>query len=445
MSDLVGTAVKADDGSLSWHADISVVLGPISFELDGCVFVVDAAFPDTVVDFAVVSNDRLSSLAGLFADAEPVDVLLGVAAGETPEVAGLTLGTDLARLAIVQAVSAIHLGDLDEGVLCLDRAHAYRHVGAEDVARTQYAFAAPAVELLTERIVNDGLAGPLVPGLLDAVQASPPDAFVGDARERIMTILQETGARSELSWQHEFFLPADSLATSLGSIAVVTGQLLDLRMVPPRILRFIGPDRPDLEITASGTSVTVQAELRADALEDSAELAELFAVAADADTGAITASSPCSVDHGLVSARLQVGTDTDRLHYMLLSADTDIDVIRLDPTGVAVAQIDRFCRYAWTMHRTAGALRFGVGASSTGVDIDNSSLAAEQAELTATDAMSTAVGLVRQLARRTRRGPDREAIAGYSAAVERLAEHIEDRPMPTGALEPTLAELVELT
>ena len=448
MNGLTGVIALGADSSISWHADSGVVLGPITFEIGSVTVVVDAAFPDVIIDLAVTDADALSAGLALFDD--PGFVARVTAAADGQAIVGTLLAAPLVRVATVAAVGDIHLGELDEAALLLDRAHARALAGDVDTAIDLYTLSHAVADRIVEQIESADYHGPLVTVLLEAIDSAPRQALDPADRETWTTALRERRfdlgghVADELLELAVGSIP--QLAVTLGDAASPAGQVVDLRAVPPRILEYTGPDGPDLDVVDRGGRVVVRASLRDDAMVESAEVQELFAVAAEESTGDLLAVAPCIVDDGVVTAELTVpGMTAGSLRCALIGSGTDPDTLRMDRFGIAIARIDRYCRHAWTLHRTAGALLAGLDLAVNDTAFDAVQQEAEETHDAAVDAVQTALGLAAQLRRRHRSGPDAKGLAAYVAAMERFESSIAARPSLDGPTGVTLTELLAVT
>lgn len=439
---MIGTVRHSGDGSISWHGHEQVALGPIMFSVNGIRLVVDAAFLDEVIDLAATSAAELRAASAGFADPDAVERI--IATDDGAEAPGPVLAGGLARVATVSAVDAIHLGDLDDGVLLLDTA--YAHALAGDADESHYALAAAVPDRLVDEIAAADLTGPLVTRVAEALSLAPEEVIGGRERDGLITRLGERIVGADTTWEvlmHEMIAVSPALALDLGDIGVTTDHLADLRALPPRLLRFTDPDESEIDVEVfDDGDVEVSAALRPGVDAVALESAGLFAVAADIVTGDLLASAPATARDGQVHATLALsGLDPQTLRFALLGAEMDLATLRLDPLGVALTRIDRHCRHAWSRHRLAGALRASVGAESAESEILRVEDATAIAHEDARETMETVRALIRQLVRRHRAGPQNQTLAGYRDAVERLAERIDGPPEFDGATGPTVAEL----
>lgn len=439
-----GTVRRGADGSVSWHAPGSAVLGPVSFVVGGISVIVDAAAPEQVIDLGARDAASLRDVVAGFADATVVDAILDAEDGGV--VPGPVLVDGIARLATVSAVDAIHLGDLDDAVLLLDAAYARAAAGDPDAA-DHYALAASVPDRIVDEIESADYLGPLLAPLADAIGFAPTGILSVGERNRLLTALRLRTERVDAEWQVLLAIEADSardLALHLGGIEAVVLQVADLRALPPRLLMFSAPEEAEVEVVANpdGT-VEVAAVLRPDIDADTLLADGIFAVAADPGTGDVLAFAPASISDGRLSARIQTPNGPN-VRCAFLVSSTDLAALRLDPLGIALTRIDRHCRYAWTRHRTAGAVLAGIGAADQESEIARAAAVAESARQSATEAVDNARMLIRQLARRHRSEPIASALAEYRDAIDSLAESISAPPATDGPTGPTMAELHEV-
>lgn len=441
-----GVVRRGADGSISWHGNRQVVLGPIAFEINGLRMTVDAAALANVLDLAVADAGVLRSAAAVFANPIVVEGIL--AAGDGAVVDGPTLGPAALRLATTCAVDAVHLGDLDESVLVLDAGYA-RAAAGDPHARREYAIASAVPDRLVDEIETADYTGPLVERLLEVIVAAPGSAFSPQERTGLIGSLRDRAARAIAPW--ELVLSENTLATLAldlgGSRAAVTEYLADLRGLPPRLLVFTGPDDSDVTTAAEGSGrVEVSARVRPDAFAEQAVEDGLFAVAAAPDSGELLAFAPAVVVDGDLRATIVVPDDDGQtFRFAFVRSGIDLDTIRLDHLGEAMTRIDRFCRHAWTQYRVAGAVRAAVGVDDSGVELDRKAELADDKHREAVDAIDTAQSLLTRLIRRIRNDPRRDALERYGEGLEQLSRMISEPPQIDGPSGPTLAELYLVT
>lgn len=445
MTLLDGTLTRHSDGVVEWIATDIRVLGPITFEAHGVILTVEPADPTCATRIAAPTHDVLRSAAPFLIGDPQIRQAL-VAADDGARLAGIRLTDPVARFATIESVRRLFLADLDEPTLILDRAHAFHLAGRTGVAAGLHRMAQSTIELLLDEMESSPPSAAVAAELGSILQSLSQRDDVGPDRnaEFLRRIGELPELREEL-WRQtldrEVGLP---VATTLGGQgAGRTGEFVDLRVVPPRILRFSGPSVPDLTVSRDGDGyLIVRAELQASTLDDCREVTELFAVATDPLDGEVLASGPCTAADGYLTARLWVGEEaTDSLRCGLVSTDVDFDLVRSDETGSRISQIERYCRHAWTQHRIAGTALSMVGVQSGSDAIDRARREATSSHREAIASMDTAAGLARQLVRARRRHPDAWTSASYAESVGRLADAIGTPPETTGPARPTLAEL----
>jgi hypothetical protein len=439
---------RGGDGSLAWTAPDGAALAPVFVARPGLTVTVDPANPHRVLDLAATNEEAIRDRAGFF---DP-PAITGELTADPESVQRITLSPAATRLATTLAVTEVHLGDLDESLLMLDRAVALANLGDTVSARRVFGLASAATELLADRIEEDGIGGPLLTGLLAALTALGPtvtgELRAWQPRMRGRTDLAGASLDRELATLLRGEREADLSLTALA----MTGddqpdepvlQLTDLRPLPPRLLRFTGPDDPDLEIrSGDGDLITVTATLRDEVIADTEEVLGLFAVAADPATGRMLASAPIRVVGREVRAELYLpGRRPDQVNCALIGSDAEPDVLRLDNLGTALIEIDRHLRFAWTMHRRAGAIRAAVDATAAPGTVDAAAELAREALAIATEAATTAQDLLRQEARRRHTSPEATPLATYSAQIDAFAGTITGPPQISGPAGPTLTEL----
>lgn len=431
---MLGTVKVAVDGSVSWHADTAVALGPIMFQANGVQFVVDAAAPEQIIDLAAVDAAALRSCAQWFVDPTLIEAI--AAADDGAHVAGPIAGDAILRVATVESVDAIVLSDLDEGVLLVDQAYAATVAGDLGRGAVRFALASAVVDRIVTEIENDDYLGPLNSRLLEVVSAAPEGTFLDAERSEYSAIMRARLARTDAFWRSFADATiADDLALTLGEAQEVTAQAADLRLLPPRLLAFAGPEVPEVTVVAGDGELTMSAQLRPAVDLDSAEANELFAVVADKQTGALVAHAPARVVDDRVQATVSLhGIDPETVRCALVGGEVDLDAVRLDDTGDKLAGIDRQCRFAWSEHRRAGALLASVSASSAESEIENVGKVAARAR-------KTAEREIRSAAKRATRLGDSAELTAYADAVQRLSHRLSEAPEVDGPAGPTIAEL----
>lgn len=436
------TGAVAGDGSIIWSAAYGAALGPVQLGVPGLIVTVDPIAPGEVLDVAAATPDGLIARADLFTG----DIARRLAA--TPDlVQSARLAPAATRLATVACVHNLHLGDLDEALVLVDRAWALVGIGERAAAADWLRLAGPSIDRLTERIEVDDISGPLVAtttavltdfasaGVLPADLASHLDRLAGRQARldgAFDSALDDITAGAETA----LALGADETAAP-----GIVWLLADLRLLPPRTLAYAGPDQPDLRVVEGGAgTVVVSGRLRNGVITDTAELQGLFAVAAEARTGELVAVSPVVVAAGEVTAQLQTGgLAPDSLCCAIIGSAADPDLLRLDPVGTALTRIDRYLRHAWTAHRTAAAALASAGFG--GEQLDRLTQQAGHWRAAAVDSVATAQALLRQLRRRHRSGDEADALAGFAEYADRFADAVTAEPATTGPARPTLTEL----
>lgn len=436
------TGAIAGDGSIIWSSAGVVALGPVQLGIPGLVVTVDPMAPGAVFDVAAASPEGLVARALLFVGD---DARRLAAAPESVQRARLTPAAT--RLATVSCVHDLHLGELDEALVLVDRAWALAGIGESAAAADWLRLAGPSLDRLAERIETDDVVGPLVATAVAALSDFAAAGILPTELAAHLDRLADRQARQDVAFDDGLAaITADAeTALALGAdetpVPRVTWQLNDLRCLPPRTLAYAGPDHPDLRVVeGDGGTVVVSARLRGGVITDTAELQGLFAVAAEARTGELVAVSPVLVASGEVTAQLQTGgLAPDRLSCALIGSGADPDMVRLDPVGMALTRIDRYLRHAWTAHRTAGAALASAGFG--GEQLDRLTQQSGHWRATAVDSAATAQALLRQLRRRHRAGADAEALAVFADSADRFADVVTSEPEITGPVGPTLTEL----
>lgn len=432
----------ADDGSISWSAARGTALGPVQVGADRLMITVVPTAPDEVLDMAAAVPDVLVARAHLFAG----DVANRLSM--TPDLVNrVRLAPAATRLAAAACVHELHLGDLDEALLLVDRAWALLGIGETALAAAWLALAGPSIDRLTDRIEADDIVGPLVEMTTAALVDFAAAGILPDDLSAHLDRLADRQARLDGAFDSalEDIVAVVETALALGAEETpapsVGRQLADFRALPPRTLQYAGPAQPDLRIVQGNNgTVVVTARLRDGVITDTAEIQGLFAVAAEARTGELVAAAPVSVVEGEVTAQLQTGgLAPDRVRCALIGSGADPDFLRLDPVGAGLTRIDRYLRHAWTAHRTSGATLASAGFG--GEHLDGLTARTQHFRTVAIQSAATAQALLRQLRRRHRTDADAEALAGFAEHIDRFADAVAADPATTGPTGPTLTEL----
>ncbi|MFT3660684.1 MAG: hypothetical protein QM809_04625 [Gordonia sp. (in: high G+C Gram-positive bacteria)] len=273
---------------------------------------------------------------------------------------------------------------------------------------------------------------------------SAPDGALTDDERAVLPTLDERIRHDDGVWTDFLAQIAPSApagAMTLGGASATPDQTADLSLLPPRLLLFAGPNRPEIVTWTTADGLHVQARLRDDVPTGSRKTTGLYAVAADADTGALLAYAPMRVVEDRLEATLGVdGLDPARLRCGIVAREA-VTEVRLDPIGVAATDVDRHCRYAWSEHRRAGALLASVGAATDESAITRVQAAADRARRTAERAARGAARKAAALVRGNRDDDSADVLREYRNAVDRFAARITAPPTVDGPAGPTLAEL----
>ncbi len=438
-----GTVRHRPDGSMEWRAEHPEAILPITVTIGGVAITVDALLPERPVELTAESGESLRRLTNGFALPSSFEELLG--ASDSEAVPDPILGDELVRLLTVAAVDVVHLGELDDGVLLLDAAHSRALVG-DPMTDWYYALAASVPGRLVDEIESTDQLGPMVDRLAEVIAAAPTDSMPEDERREALSLLSARIDRADAVWDVFQVTSAGAelaLASELGSISTVTMEVADLASLPARLLRFDGPEEPEIEVheNADG-SIEISAAIRSSVDAESVTAEGIFAVAADRSSGEILAFAQAVAVDGRVVARID---DPDGFvegaRCAFLGADADLSALRLDPFGMSVARVDRHCRYAWTRYRAAGAIRAGLGVVDDESRIAAAAQMADAEQVGAAEAIDQARMLLRQMTRRWG-DTDRSAlVASYRDILVSLAARFSEPPPSDGAAGPTLAEL----
>ncbi|GAA14986.1 hypothetical protein [Gordonia alkanivorans] len=433
-----GTVQRGPDGSYTWRADDAEAFLPVTITTGQITFTVDAAFPEQPVQVTIRDAESARD-ASVFADPSAVNDLVN--ALDTTGIPAPDLSDGLVRLTTVTAVDTLHLGDLDDGVLSLDVAYARALLGDPDMG-WYLALASSVPGRLVDEIESADHGGPLVTRLAEVIGTVAIGVLPDDEMDGLLGALRVRTDRSDVLWDALFGLDTDLgvLAADLGGISPVITQVADLRALPPRLLRFDGPEEPEVEINENvDGSYEVSAELRDGVDADSAVVDGIFAVAADPETGDLVAFAPATASGDRITARI-VGVDGDA-RFAFVGSEADPAELRLDHFGVAMTRVDRHFRHAWTRLRNAGAVLAGLGITDSDDGIAAATAGAETERQAASDAVGTVRVLLRQFARRYRGESETRLIAARLVAVEKLDDRVREPLRTDGPGGPTLAEL----
>jgi len=433
-----GTVEHSPDGLIIWRADVGVALGPVTFDAYGIGIGVDAADPAAVVAVVAEIGDRDSD-ATCFEDSQFLDMLVEAPTGAVLK--GPTLRDEVVRAATIHAVNTFFVGLLDEGVVALDMANAHAVCGEMSRARGRYLMSATTMDALLDLVETDG-SRPVVEELEHMVAHCP----AMDPDRRVAGIAATVAERHRTRWSTMAVpkvLAAADLSAGMRTVVTNPGDLLDLSLLPPRLVRFAGPDQVDLTLRiVDNETVEASAVLRDEIIAESTDVDGLFVVAMDSNTGELVSSAPCAVDGLTLIARLWLA---DRpigdLHFALVAPTVPLSRVRGDPLSVQLGRLDRQCRHAWTQHRRATALVGLVTETSDDSAFDN---AHHLGEILMADAKQWAENTEAELDELRQAVADpavEQIVAGYLDGVQRLTNLVQSPGDLDGPLRPTLAEL----
>lgn len=439
MTGIMGTVTRPDDGSVEWHAHTFPALGPVMVSWRDVVVSVDPTEPAQVISIVAAGVESLMDSAGDLFDGTAIGEIIGAAPGANCP--GPYLSDGVVHLATVSAVHQLYVGDLDESILFWDRAQAHLAGGQIREADRLYRLGMARIERMVDQIDVDQITGPLVERLVDMIRTAPQAVFGPELRDDLLGRLAEQSIGQEPLWQRLFgqarVLP---LASTLGSPGAEAGELADLRRLPPRLLAFTDPEDPEIDVDFDDDRVTVSAQLRPDVETSSSEVRELFAVAADSESGRLIAAAPCTVESSRVIATMYVPDVPITGIRCAVVTRLDDDAI-MDALAASMVSIDRHCRHAWTCHRLAGSVRADAGITSSSAQIEVREAEAIRLLAAAHHSMDVAQQLAARLRRRYRRDDRADVLDQYGDAVQRLAVRLEQPPFIDGPLGPTVAEL----
>lgn len=448
MRQLAGTVRHIDGGLVMWQADSGAGLGPVRFDAFGIGLGVDGAEPSTVLAVVAAPDDRDSG-ATCFND--PEFLMRMVEADDGTAMTGPALVEDLERAATIHAVNMFHVGHLDEALLCLDLAHATALCGEMERARGKYLMAAATLDSLIERLVESDGGRSIADEIETMVASCPgidPDLRITNAAAAVVDRHCDRLAEllDQLAAQHEAETGFASLDGTLGggdsAPLPVGGEVLDLGLLPPRLIRFTGHDDNDLIFRlVDDQIVEASAVLRSALLADSTDTDGVFLVAADSFTGELISSAPCTVSGMHLSARLWLADATlSETHFLLVASTVPLSRVHADPVAVRAARIDRACRAAWTQHRRAVTLAALITSTDDGESFDR---ARDQMDMLTAESASLCAGALSALAgHRDESDPAADTIyRRYIEGVQRLATAVSTHNGGEGPQRATLAEL----
>lgn len=443
----IGSAIRAADNSIGWISSVVPAVGAVTIRINEVAITVDAAFPRDVISVVGPDVDTLSAAGGVFRNVAAIDALTAAADGDS--LTGPELSDEFVRIAVLSAVRQCHLGDLDGIALLLDRAYAASLAGDDDAAATFYRLSSIGAELIADDLVRGGVAGTVVDAFGLCMRSAPADSIPSDIRSAIDQSLQELEGQSDNLWTYTFDESVAVADVAMGHFdgsltsSITVDVLNDLNSVPPRLLVFNGPGLPDVFVTQAELGLAeVSAHLRDNVDETSSEVAELFAVAADSTSGNLVSFAPCQVSGRTVAARIPLqGREFMGLHFAIVGAGFNPVELHLDDLGVGVSKVDRYCRYAWTLHRVAGAALSGSGIGTSGAQIDQNRTHIAETLTSARASAQSALDAVRGLCDDYE---DSRELQAYADAVRRLRDLIDSDPVFDGPTRPGFAELYAL-
>lgn len=435
---LSGRVVRRPDGLIVWQASTGAALGPVTFDAYGIGIAVDAADPAAVVTVIAAADNRDSG-ATCFVDPDFLTNMIDATAGS--ELPGPVLVDDVVRAATIHAVGKFHLGALDEAIVALDTAHAAALAGDQELAQAHYLMASATMDSLLDRL-TDGEGGEAIAEELEQMIARCPEMDPDQSVARVAAAVIDRHNDSLTN-----FLSAEqhrAAAVHGGATGGNTGERLDLSLLPPRVIRFTGPDQNDLSIRElSDDTIEVSAILRDELDSDSSEVEGLSVLAVDSLTGELIASAPCEASEGLITARLWLADNPlGDTHFVLVAADVPLGSVHADRFAVQIARLDRQCRHSWSQHRRASAV---IELVSTATRPESVDVAETWQRFLTADAVDWVTRTEREIADLVDQNEDdptaQRILADYGHGVRRLHEVVTQPVSPGGPRRPTLAEL----
>lgn len=444
---LNGSAIRPADNSIGWISNVVPALGSVRLSVGDVLVTVDGAFPRDVMSVVAPDVETLRTVRGAFQDDGFIDALVAASDGAT--LPGPELSDDLVRVAVLSAVRQFHLSDLDGIALLIDRAYAGTLADDEVTASMFYRLSSLGAEQIAQDMVENEISGAVVDEFAVQMRVAPDDSLRSDIRSAIFGSIDELEQTANTLWSYSFRETTTSAAVAMaGPVTPLerpasVGVLNDLQTIPPRILTFDGPRLPDVTVTSDDPGfAVVSAQLRDNVDETSAEVAELFAVAADRITGALVGFAACVVSGRTISARIVLQNRTvDTAHFAIVGASVNPDELHLDELGVGLAEVDRYCRHAWTLHRVAAAALANTGVGTTGVQIDANRAQIAETLLRARQSARDADDAVRAILSDYE---DHDGLAAYVESVKRLRSLVDSDLVIDGPARPTFAELYAL-
>ncbi|MXP20185.1 hypothetical protein GIY30_02215 [Gordonia sp. HNM0687] len=437
MAPITGSVERSADGLIVWRAHTGAALGPVAFDAHNLGLGVDAADPSCVLTVVADDSDRDSG-ATCFTDPGFLTALVDAPTGATLPQPQLV--DEIARAATIHAVSRFHLGDLDPGIVTLDEAHAAALCGDMDGARGRYLMATSSMEEVLDDLAENG--GESIAEELEVAVAQCPAM---DPENAIATVASAIVDGQDARWSEMVLsIHQEELATTFSPPPPnAAGDFLDLSLLPPRLMRFTGPDEHDLALRMIGDDTVEASAVVRDAIyTSSSEAAGLFVIAVERATGELVSSAPCEASGMRMVALLWLAEhELDDLHFLMVTLDVPLDEVSARPLDVRLAQVDRACRHAWTNHRRGRAILTLVNSATAPELVDAAGHAVAHCRQQADDWAANARIELEDILLHLQSPDHQKLVADFREGVLRLQELVAGDFAPDSPIRPTLAEL----
>ncbi|KAF0845271.1 hypothetical protein [Nocardia caishijiensis] len=394
VSTRAGRIVVDEAGGVGWFAHRAAALPAAELRVStGVSIAIDPLAPTDPLGWSVDPRTDPTALAEVFAEPALAALVarlrvdgVSVAHFDCP-----TLPAAWAHRAHVAAVARWTLRPLDSGALLLDEALAEHRCGRDAVARRLFGHGAYVLPSLGEQAVEGELSSAATDLLRDAVAVATElglgedivdlaEQLAGIDDVRLSAALAEWRAADESAligagpFAHDRVAPVDD----------VEYAMVDPTVVPPRILAWPGPARPEIRIDYRAADRTYELRSRLAAGVDPwcAEAAELLAYTTEEATGRLLGVAPVEArtDGGLYAELPEVGDQPRGARsFGLFSAETAPEHLRGSLFGRTGIEVDRELLEGWNLHRAAAARLSIAGDNHFPAEVTELLMAAETA------------------------------------------------------------------
>lgn len=331
--------------------------------------------PSRVVAVRAPDPDALRSLAGVLG-AEWVQTLLaflgpwGVC--DQTQVPAPVLNPSWTRVSVVRAFRQWSATPADPCLLNLDEALAWEEAGVDRWAATYTGLCAATIATLVAGLIH----GQVPPSAHADVEAAarlarrylPPEDPNRESLERLedevasITAVEEDELRSALEdWVHRY--ASDAVAVSLGAASpprspgkVLTHVVVDVSVIPTRVLGWQGPEQPGMEAAVLDGSIHVTIDLADGVDPDDPGVTSLIVYTANPDTGqtlATTRPRPVHPSGGVLTAALPLPDGSMKVLVGVSSTDR---LDRAPATHQAAEQAIALQHLLWAWSLTRSSL-----------------------------------------------------------------------------------------